>query len=1702
MVQRIIRLHAFFQLFVIATASTIGCDRGICDITLRNTLQVSSLQVMRAQKIASDFLLLAAGFEKAAKKNELHDTIQKFSVSLVHLTHGSAITDVATPPQTSVQNDLAELATVWSAFKGTVENNMDSVGLTSSTVFEQIEKQSTDAVHISLKVTTFYEAYAKSVSAQVPPLNAFYTQRQRVEVQKLVTYALFARINFRAQFYTAKVMNTIDVVLATHRSAVRGDDAVSGMQELTRICSLSEMMKVSVEQGNLITYLNSFVYDTEFGINGLASAHTSADTALESAVSVLTMDEGTCSPPAYTEARWVSAQNELSKQRLLTLTALRTFFNVANVVDVAENKKALAAALAEGSESLRAIIEGSRTLDLLPPPSQAIADLLFASWKQWKTFERDAAASIINPGVVSRVMAAADSVMEGMDKAGSAYVNASLASISSINSVRSEIARRQLTLMQKMTAEAMAAKYSKSENSSVAARQILSTSIIAFDMTVKTFELSHGELLNGRSETVGASVNGIVMLFPDRTIPPTKNMCTLMHMKTVLGEFKLLKAHLQDVVTSVSGAAADVRQIETSVFLTSLSMTKAVETYEQENPTCDIPMSQSSWKAVIYQAGRASTLLQDGQKSFSLIASGKAEEWRKHAEDALKLHQGYIASDAANKNLAKALKRFKDGWTTIADNDADRTYVLTDAYITKNAHALGEKHLLDFAPGNAQYHQAHKELHPFYRDVLKQRNYYDIFMFDTNGSLVYSVFKELDFATNFAAEGDGPWKTSGLGDAFRSALNNPDEVSVIDWRPYGPSAGALASFLSTGIRNGDGDLIGVYSTQMPPSAKPIDLQDILKTTVEKFDATIDSLKFGNSDSNVPSPPHQSIAEKVFAASDEWSKVKAILTGTADKAAVGSLFTDSGKNLASALEALSQTYIDIAWDANRTVPGTKINMAEQQSARMQLMCRDVSLIQMKMRGVGSATLKELIRLSDDAFNILVNGTFARRLQQINKTDVLPSTSKHGVEIMQDALSAYQTVKTHVLNVADSTDSTAAAETELRNLVDQTDIATQSMTKASLFFASLLEFEILETIDILAPVPLTGIWAAGRTMRVAAMVAEGLINDEQKILPGYELRSTFVDDKCDESESNSVMLREAASDVQYVGLGGAGCNAVCAASSSVARSLLLPFVSYDCPGESLSDTLSYPGLTRFGTKLTPAPKIFKMIGDNFNWTEISVVSPQEEKQRKEADALKAGFEDIGMSADVSFAYENEWESIKSMMDVLRNKKRRVIFIHGDENFARNVICASITVKANAGITWLSTGSWRESWWSKPDSLLASHEQWILQDAKTPEVRQAIEELTRSWEAFAATDSEREAGLGKLYITDLKENLFEVEGPEEYHSIHSKHHPLYRKQMLGRGYYDIFMFDMKGNCIYSVYKESDFATNFQTGKWKTSGLGDAFRAALDEPDEITVTSWTPYGPSGNALASFLSTGVKNEQGELIGVFATQLPPEALPIGLKEKDCTFEALAASFEGSINVAGLGQPLPADLEKPLPCFKHTAASFFELLDQHLQDGYPSGNRATRVADPYHRLKANAADASCVWAYTLQKFLGDDYTMEQIKNPTQELYELMVQYIQTGIDFQGVSGRVKFSGNDKLGSLGIEQVINGSSFLVGTYNTDNVLNLTFNGGITAAAWKPAFPDPPPPPSNFPFTAVKVAIPLILIFCPGLAGFAEAMISRKS
>ena len=38
------------------------------------------------------------------------------------------------------------------------------------------------------------------------------------------------------------------------------------------------------------------------------------------------------------------------------------------------------------------------------------------------------------------------------------------------------------------------------------------------------------------------------------------------------------------------------------------------------------------------------------------------------------------------------------------------------------------------------------------------------------------LLQELDYATNFLANGPGQWKDSGLGEAFRAAVDNPDII--------------------------------------------------------------------------------------------------------------------------------------------------------------------------------------------------------------------------------------------------------------------------------------------------------------------------------------------------------------------------------------------------------------------------------------------------------------------------------------------------------------------------------------------------------------------------------------------------------------------------------------------------------------------------------------------------------------------------------------------------------------------------------------------------------------------------------------------------------------------------------------------------------------------------------------------------------------
>ncbi|WP_208977881.1 methyl-accepting chemotaxis protein [Labrenzia sp. 011] len=177
--------------------------------------------------------------------------------------------------------------------------------------------------------------------------------------------------------------------------------------------------------------------------------------------------------------------------------------------------------------------------------------------------------------------------------------------------------------------------------------------------------------------------------------------------------------------------------------------------------------------------------------------------------------EGELVLTAESPGTVTAVQEFSAAWKAMEASGGNPETVLQAAYITDNQHPTGDKHLLDRGDSGSAYDDVHASFHPWFRKLQQDRGYYDVFLFDAEGNLVYSVFKESDYATNFNT-GGGKWAGTDLGEVYRKAMaiTSHDEVAFEDFAPYGPSADAPASFVAHPIRMGD-TTFGVLAFQMP-----------------------------------------------------------------------------------------------------------------------------------------------------------------------------------------------------------------------------------------------------------------------------------------------------------------------------------------------------------------------------------------------------------------------------------------------------------------------------------------------------------------------------------------------------------------------------------------------------------------------------------------------------------------------------------------------------------------------------------------------------------------------------------------------------------------------------------------------------------------------------------------------------------------------
>lgn len=135
-------------------------------------------------------------------------------------------------------------------------------------------------------------------------------------------------------------------------------------------------------------------------------------------------------------------------------------------------------------------------------------------------------------------------------------------------------------------------------------------------------------------------------------------------------------------------------------------------------------------------------------------------------------------------------------------------------YLIDNPNPLGEKDAMVDAKDGTKYNQAHIEYHEYFRSLIKKFEFYDMFLVDLeSGDIVYSVYKETDFATSLFT---GPYRESNLAKLAYKIKNNADveDAQWIDFDAYRPSYGAPAGFVGVPISEGS-QILGALIFQLP-----------------------------------------------------------------------------------------------------------------------------------------------------------------------------------------------------------------------------------------------------------------------------------------------------------------------------------------------------------------------------------------------------------------------------------------------------------------------------------------------------------------------------------------------------------------------------------------------------------------------------------------------------------------------------------------------------------------------------------------------------------------------------------------------------------------------------------------------------------------------------------------------------------------------
>ena len=279
-----------------------------------------------------------------------------------------------------------------------------------------------------------------------------------------------------------------------------------------------------------------------------------------------------------------------------------------------------------------------------------------------------------------------------------------------------------------------------------------------------------------------------------------------MNLNSVKAKITLLVA-LSTIIVSIIISTVSIEKFSNALTKTSLGQLNSIKVAKKDQIQHYFGMIKSLLISLANESGTVEAM-NDFTNSFHKLPKDLKINLDEVKKDLIKHYEKFylnrinfsVPNVKPKRDVRKYLPKSLEG------------LVAQKLYILDNPSFIGEKNKLMYQKDSSSYSFYHKKYHPSFNEFLENFGLYDIFLVDNDGYVVYTDFKEKDFATNLL---NGPYKDSGLARVYKKAKNlKSGELAFDDFAPYEPSHNLPAAFIASPIFKNK-NRIGVLIFQFP-----------------------------------------------------------------------------------------------------------------------------------------------------------------------------------------------------------------------------------------------------------------------------------------------------------------------------------------------------------------------------------------------------------------------------------------------------------------------------------------------------------------------------------------------------------------------------------------------------------------------------------------------------------------------------------------------------------------------------------------------------------------------------------------------------------------------------------------------------------------------------------------------------------------------